>query len=109
MSLMEPLRQAPLVIPQLILSLCAVSMVTFNKLSERPKLLHQGTGCVAANGSKMNSLGVFELPMTIRGRSFLHPVTVVEDINDNIIGIDFIHAYNLRDARFGHIGQIQTL
>ncbi len=110
MSLMEPLRQAPLVIPQLILSLCAVSMVTFNKLSEimtpfyggnkirprinvttgdktfkwlfdtgaavtcmnansfrqaflgkRPKLLHQGTGCVAANGSKMNYLGVFEL------------------------------------------------
>jgi transposase InsO family protein len=59
---------------------------------KRPKLLHQGTGCVAANGSKMNSLGVFELPMTIRGRSFLHPVTVVEDINDNIIGIDFIHA-----------------
>jgi hypothetical protein len=40
----------------------------------------------------MNSLGVFELPMTIRGRSFLHPVTVVEDINDNIIGIDFMHA-----------------
>jgi hypothetical protein len=34
MSLMEPLRQAPLVIPQLILSLCAISIVTFNKLSE---------------------------------------------------------------------------
>jgi len=34
MSLMEPLCQAPLVIPQLILSLCAISMVTFNKLSE---------------------------------------------------------------------------
>ena len=30
--------------------------------------------------------------MTIRGRSFLHPVTVVENINDNIIGIDFMHA-----------------
>ena len=141
MSLMEPLRQAPQVIPQIILSLCAISIVTFNKLSEvmtpfyggnknrprinvttgdktfnwlfdtgaavtcmnansfkeafsgkRPKLLHKGTSCVAANGSKMNSLGVFELPMTIRGRSFLHPVTVVENINDNIIGIDFMHA-----------------
>ncbi len=54
--------------------------------------MHQGTGCVAENGSKMNSLGVFELPMKIRGRSFLHPVTVVEDINDNIMGIDFMHA-----------------
>jgi hypothetical protein len=59
---------------------------------KRPKLLHQGTGCVAANRSKMNSLGVFELPMTIRGRRFLYPVTVVEDINDNNIGIDFMHA-----------------
>jgi len=138
---MEPLRQAPQVIPQLILSLCAISVVTFNKLSEvmtpfyggnkirprinvttgektfnwlfdtgaaitcmnansfreafsgkRPKLLHKGTGCVAANGARMNCLGVFELPMTIRGRSFLHPVTIVEGINDNIIGIDFMHA-----------------
>jgi hypothetical protein len=34
MSLMQPLHQAPLVIPQLILNLCAISMVTFNKLSE---------------------------------------------------------------------------
>jgi hypothetical protein len=34
MSLMEPLHQAPLIIPQLILSLCAISIVTFNKLSE---------------------------------------------------------------------------
>jgi hypothetical protein len=34
MNLMEPLHQAPLVIPQLILNLCAISMVTFNKLSE---------------------------------------------------------------------------
>ena len=61
-------------------------------LGKRPKLLHQGTGCVGANRSKMNSLGVFELPMTIRVRKFLLPVTVVEDINDNIIGIYFMHA-----------------
>jgi hypothetical protein len=70
---------------------------------KRPKLLHQGTGCVAANGSKMFSLGVLELPMTIRGRKFLHPVTVVEDINDNIIGIDFMHANRMNyDAASKH-------
>jgi hypothetical protein len=40
----------------------------------------------------MNSIGVFEVPMTIRGRKFVHPVMVVEDINDNIIGINFMHA-----------------
>ena len=58
----------------------AVTCMNANSFKEafsgkRPKLLHKGTSCVAANGSKMNSLGVFELPMTIRGRSFLHPVT----------------------------------
>jgi hypothetical protein len=59
--------------------------------NSRPKLLTNGNGCVAANGSKMNSLGVYEIPMTLRGRKFVHLVTVVEDINDNIIGIDFMH------------------
>jgi hypothetical protein len=34
LSLMEPLRQAPLVIPQIIMSLCAISIVTCNKLCE---------------------------------------------------------------------------
>jgi hypothetical protein len=38
----------------------------------------------------MSSLGIFEIEVTIRGRKFLHPVTVVEDINDNILGIDFM-------------------
>jgi hypothetical protein len=57
----------------------------------------------------MNSLGVFEIPMTIRGRKFVHPVTVVEDINDNIIGIDFMHVnkmtYNThsRQITFSHM------
>jgi hypothetical protein len=43
----------------------------------------------------MDSLGVFEMPMTIRGRHFLHPVRVMEDLKDNIIGIDFMHAHNM--------------
>jgi len=34
LSLMEPLRQSTLVIPQIIMSLCAISIVTCNKLSE---------------------------------------------------------------------------
>ena len=141
---MEPLHQAPAVIPQLIMSLCTISIATCNKICEfmtpfyggnkmrprinvttgektfnwlfdtgaaitcmsassfreafrtnKPKLIQKGAGCVAANGSKMNSLGVFDLPTTIRGRKFVHPVTVVEDINDNIIGIDFMHALSL--------------
>jgi hypothetical protein len=115
---MEPLRQALAVIPQLIMSLCAVSIVTYNKLSEimvpfyggnkvrqinvttikktfnwlfdtgtaitcmnansfrdafkhtRLKLLSKSAGCIAANGSCMNSLDIFEIEMIIRGRKF---------------------------------------
>ena len=33
--------------------------------------------------------------MTIRGRKFTHHVTVVEDLNDNILGIDFMHQHKL--------------
>ncbi len=61
----------------------------------RPKLLKKSAGCIAANGSRMRSLGIFEIEMTMRGRKFTHPVTVVEDINDNILGIDFMHTHKL--------------
>jgi hypothetical protein len=39
---MEPLLQAPAVIPQIIMSLCAVSIVTYNKLSEIMMPYHGG-------------------------------------------------------------------
>ncbi len=39
---MEPLLQAPAIIPQLIMSLCAVSIVTYNKLSEIMMPFHGG-------------------------------------------------------------------
>jgi hypothetical protein len=155
---MEPLRQAPAVIPQIIMSLCAVSMITYNKLSEimtpfhggnevrlrinvttgnktfnwlfnagaaitcmnadsfqesygytKPRLLKKGAGGIAANGSRMDSMGIYEIKMTIRGRKFLHLVTVVEDLNDNILGIDFMHQHKLnydahsKQITFAHI------
>jgi hypothetical protein len=39
---MEPLLQAPAVIPQLIMSLCAVTILTYNKLSEIMTPFHGG-------------------------------------------------------------------
>jgi hypothetical protein len=57
----------------------------------KPKLFQKGEGCVAANISRMNSFGFFEIPVIIRGRKFVHTVTVVKDINDNIFGINFKH------------------
>ncbi len=61
----------------------------------KPTLLKKSAGCIAANGSKMSSLGIFEIEMTIRGRKFTHPVTVVEDLNDNILRIDFMHQHKM--------------
>ncbi len=43
----------------------------------------------------MSSLGIYKIEMTIRGRKFNHPVTVVEDINNNILGTDLMHQHKL--------------
>jgi len=43
----------------------------------------------------MSSLGIFEIEMTIRSGTFTHPVRVVEDLNDNILGIDFMHQHKM--------------
>ncbi len=65
----------------------------------------------AANGSKMDSMGTYKIKMTIRGRKFLHPVTVVEELNDNILGIDFMHQHKLnydatsKQITFAHVNQ----
>jgi hypothetical protein len=62
---------------------------------QRPRLIKNSAGCIAANGSRMESMGIYEIEMTIRGRKFLHPVTIVKDSNDNILGIDFMHQHKL--------------
>jgi len=140
---MTPLIQAPSVIPQLILSLCTISIATCNKLFEimtpfngdkirprlavragdktfswlfdtgaavtcmnkqsfdmafghtKPKQISKPQSCVAASGDKMSSYGVFEVDLFIKGKKFTHPVNVIEELNENIIGIDFIHAHKL--------------
>ena len=43
----------------------------------------------------MSSYGVFEIDLFIKGKKFTHPVNVIEELNENIIGIDFIHAHKL--------------
>jgi len=43
----------------------------------------------------MSSYGVFEVDLFIKGKKFTHPVNVIQELNENIIGIDFIHALKL--------------
>jgi hypothetical protein len=58
----------------------------------KPKLIRKDHCCQSANGSKMHSLGVFEVPLTIPGQKFVHPVAFMEDLKDFVIGINFMHA-----------------
>jgi hypothetical protein len=57
------------------------------------KQISKPQSCVAASGDKMSSYGVFEVDLFIKGKKFTHPVNVIEELNENIIGIDFIHAH----------------
>jgi len=65
------------------------SFVPRRKLNPHP-------GFKLCSRNRMNSMGIYEIEMTIRGRKSLHPVTVVEDIKDNIFGIDFMHTHKLK-------------
>jgi hypothetical protein len=51
----------------------------------KPKLIKAIESCTMANGSKMNSLSIFKLPLTITGRKYLHPVNVIADMKTTIL------------------------
>jgi hypothetical protein len=59
------------------------------------KQISKPQSCVAASGDKMSSHGVFEVDLFIKGKKFTDPVIMIEELNENIIGIDFIHAHKL--------------
>jgi hypothetical protein len=61
----------------------------------KPKQISKPQSCVAASGDKMSSYGVFEVDLFIKGKKITHPVNEIKELNENIIGIDFIHANNL--------------
>ncbi len=63
--------------------------------NQKPKKIANAQSCVAASGNQMNSLGIFEIDLQIKGKSFKHPVNVIDQLTDNIIGIDFMHKHKL--------------
>jgi len=62
---------------------------------QKPKKIANAQSCVAASGDAMNSIGVYEIDLYIKGQKFTHPVNVINELNDNIIGIDFMHRNKL--------------
>jgi hypothetical protein len=51
--------------------------------------------CTATSGNKLNSLGIFEIDLFIKGKKFTHHINVMDTLTDNIIGIDFKHKHKL--------------
>ncbi len=63
--------------------------------SQKPKKISNVQSCVAASGDAMNSIRVYKVDLWIKGQKFTHPVNVTTELNDNIIGIDFMHRNKL--------------
>jgi hypothetical protein len=61
----------------------------------KPKQTSRPQSCAAASGDKMSCYGVFKVDLFIKGKRFTHPVNVIQELNENIIRIDFIHAHKL--------------
>ncbi len=62
---------------------------------DKPRRVQNAQHCTAASGNQMNSLGLFEIDLQIKGKNFKHTVNVIVQLTDNIIGIDFMHKHKL--------------
>jgi len=62
---------------------------------DKPRRVQNTQHCTAASGNKMNSLGIFEIDLQIKGKLFKHNINVINQLTDNIIGIDFMHRHKL--------------
>jgi len=47
--------------------------------------------CTAESGDKMKLLAIFEIDLQIKGKTFTPHINVIDQLTDNIIGIDFMH------------------
>jgi len=62
---------------------------------QKPRKISNPQSCVAASGDAMNSIGVYEVDLWIKGQKFTHLVNMITELKDNIIGIDFMHRNKL--------------
>ncbi len=61
----------------------------------KPRRVQNTQHCTAASDNQMNSLGIFEFDLQIKGKNFTHTVNVIDQLTDNIIGINFMHKHKL--------------
>jgi hypothetical protein len=62
---------------------------------DKPRRVQNAQHCTAASGNKMHSLGIFEIDLEIKGKKYRHQINVIDQLTDNIIGIDFMHHHKM--------------
>ena len=62
---------------------------------DKPRRVQNAQHCTAASGNKMHSLGIFEIDLEIKGKKYWHQINVIDQLTDNIIGIDFMHHHKM--------------
>jgi hypothetical protein len=60
----------------------------------KPCRVQDAQHCTAASGNQI-SLGIFEIDLQIKGKTFKHTFNVINQLTDNIIGINFMHKHKL--------------
>jgi hypothetical protein len=60
-----------------------------------PHRVQNAQHCTGTSGNQMNSLGIFEIDLQIKGKTFKHNINVINQLKDNIIGINFMHKHKL--------------
>ena len=63
--------------------------------TQKPRKILNAQSCVATSGDAINSIGVYEMDLWIKGWKFTYPVNVINELNNNIIGINFMHRNKL--------------
>ncbi len=61
----------------------------------KPAKVQNSQYCTAASSNQMNSLGIFEIDLQIKGKTFKHNINVIDQLTVIIIGINFMHKHNI--------------
>ena len=86
-------------------SVTLISLKEFRKISpdNRPPRMSPITNLSGAGGESLNTHGIYNLKLTINGRTLVHPVYVASNLSSPaILGIDAIKAFGLLYSPFKH-------
>jgi hypothetical protein len=62
---------------------------------QKPRKVSSAQSSRARASKAMNFIRVYKVDLWIEGRKFTHPVNVIKELNDNLIGIKFMHLHKL--------------